>query len=163
MRPWLGAGSRAPEVTVVRPVAGSMLHVARVQCSAFAQSGDLRRLPQRLRDSEARGTSPCGPVCLYAACAQPTGADPIILMVETYSERADAIQNMAIRGPGGTLHQTHLSTVGVRGEDLIPGSYVRTRWRPTQSIPRAQALCRGSGREWNVNCLCRAAIPIFCS
>ena len=42
-------------------------------------------------------------VCLYAACAQPTGADPIILMVETYSERADAIQNMAIRGPGGIL------------------------------------------------------------
>ena len=84
---------------------------------------------------------PAYAVCLYAACAQPTGADPIILMVETYSERADAIQNMAFRGPGGTLHQTHLSTVGVRGEDLIPGSYVRTRWRPTQSISRAQALC----------------------
>ena len=115
----------------------------------------IRRLPQRLRDSAARGASLCG-MLVCAACAQPMGADPIILMVETYSERADAIQNtrMAIRGAGGTLYQTHLSiTVGVRGEDLIPGSYVRTRWRPTQPIPWASVLCRGSGREWNVNCL----------
>ena len=114
-----------------------------------------------MRDSAARAV-PAHAVCLYAACAQPTGADPIILMVETYSERADAIQNMAIRGPGGTLHQTHLSTVGIRGEDLIPGSYVRTRWRPTQSISRAHALCGDSWREWNVYCRRRAAIPFFC-
>merc|ERR1711965_570128 len=62
----------------------------------------------------------------------------------------------------GYLHQTHLSTVGVRGEDLIPGSYVRTRWRPTQSISRAHALCRGSGGEWNVDCHRGTAIPLFC-
>ena len=118
----------------------------------------IRRLPQRLRDSAARGASLCG-MLVYAACAQPTGADPIILMVETYSERADAIQNMAIRGPGGTLHQTHLSTVGVRGEDLIPGSNLRARWRPTRPISQAQALCRSSGGGWDVDCRRRTAHP----
>ena len=102
---------------------------------------------------------PAYAVCLCAAGAQPTGADPLILMVETYSERADAIQNMVIRGPGGTLHQTHLSTVGVRGEDLIPGSYVRARWRPTQPISRAQALCRSSGGGWDVDCRRGTAHP----
>ena len=128
-----------PETTAARPVACSMLHVARAQCSALVQTTVQAADPAVARDSEARSASPCSMlvrrmrpaevVCLFAACAQPTGADPIILMVETYSERADAIQNMAFRGPGGTLHQTHLSiTLGVRGEDLIPiGPYVRTR------------------------------------
>ena len=66
---------------------------------------------------------PASAVCLCAAGAQPTGADPLILMVETYSERADAIQNMAIRGSEGTFTKPNYqsqSPVGVRGEDLIP-------------------------------------------
>ena len=102
-----------PETTAVRPDARGVLHTGRVQCSALVQTTVQAADPAVARDSEARSASPCSMlvrrmrpaevVCLFAACAQPTGADPIILMVETYSERADAIQNMAIKGSGGTF------------------------------------------------------------
>ena len=73
----------------------------------------------------------------------------------------------ASKGLGGTLHQTHISvhTIPTGADPLILKPYVVRMYKVetySQPIPRASALCRGSGREWNVNCLLRAAIPLLC-
>ena len=92
--------------------------------------------------------------------AQPTGAEPIILMVETYSECADAIQNMAIRGPA----VPYTKPTCPQSDSEVRTSYtwiVRTYTVETYSTAHLSGASplQGQWGGWEVDCRRRTANP----